>query len=184
MISMLHIHRNISQISNEILQWYCGNNFSYVKDSKGLAESLKEQKVVTDETVVSFNCNGLFTSIPVTVALKVINRKFTECIDQRVTDYFLEGKYLLHAQSYLALEMVLNNCVFSFQEILYHQDQVSAMGCSVSQVIANIYMEYFGKVSKTLNTPYLPLGRKDMWMILLAEVKKEQVDILFNHLIQ
>ena len=91
MISMLHIHRNISQISNEILQWYCGNNFSYVKDSKGLAESLKEQKVVTDETVVSFNCNGLFTSIPVTVALKVINRKFTECIDQRVTDYFLES---------------------------------------------------------------------------------------------
>ena len=91
MISTLHIHRNISQISNEILQWYCGNNFSYVKDSKALAESLKEQKVVTDESVVSFNCNALFTSIPVTVALKVINRKFTECIDQRVTDYFLEN---------------------------------------------------------------------------------------------
>ena len=77
-------------------------------------------------------------------------------------------------KSFLALEIVLNNCVFSFQEILYYQDQVSAMGYSVSQVIANIYMEYFGKVSKTLNTPYLPLGRKDMWMLLLAEVKKNK----------
>ena len=48
------------------------------------------------------------------------------------------------------------------------------MGYSVSQVFANIYMEYFGKVSKALNTPYLPLGRKDMCILLLAEVKKKK----------
>ena len=38
----------------KILQLYCGNNLSFVKDSKGLAESMKEQKVALDETFANF----------------------------------------------------------------------------------------------------------------------------------
>ena len=50
------------------LQQYFGNNSSFVKDSKGLPEFLKEQKVALDETLVSFDVTALFTSIPVFVA--------------------------------------------------------------------------------------------------------------------
>ena len=34
---------------------YCSNNLSFVRDSKGLAESLKEQKLAPDETSI-FQC--------------------------------------------------------------------------------------------------------------------------------
>ena len=38
---------------------------------------LKEQKVAPDETLVSFDVSALFTIIPVTVGLEVLNNKFT-----------------------------------------------------------------------------------------------------------
>ena len=47
----------------KILQQYCGNNFSFVKESKGLAESLKEQKIAPDETLTSFDVSALYTNI-------------------------------------------------------------------------------------------------------------------------
>ena len=62
----------------KILQQYFGNNFSFIKDNKGLAQSLKEQNVAPDETLVSIDVTALFISISVPVALKLINRKFIE----------------------------------------------------------------------------------------------------------
>ena len=52
----------------KILHWYCGNNFAFIKDSKGLAKSMKEQKVTPDETLVSFDVSALFARIQVPVA--------------------------------------------------------------------------------------------------------------------
>ena len=46
-------------------------------------------------------------------------------------------------QIIVLLELVLNNCVFSFQHKFYKQIQGAAMGSPVSPVIANIYMKYF-----------------------------------------
>ena len=79
---------------NKILQHYCGNNFSFVKDSKSLAESLKEWKVALDEGLVSFNDSVLFTSIQVPVA-DIIKRKFMEHSNEKGTEDFLE-KNLFH----------------------------------------------------------------------------------------
>ena len=44
-----------------MLQYSCGNHFSFVKDSKGLVESLNEQSVAQDGVLVSLNVNALFT---------------------------------------------------------------------------------------------------------------------------
>ena len=55
-------------------------------DNRGLAESLKEQKVAPDETLVCFDVSVLFTSSPVPVALEVINGKFTHHINKRAVE--------------------------------------------------------------------------------------------------
>ena len=73
-----------------IIQQYCGNNFSFIKDSKGLAKGLRDIKVAPDETLVSFNVRAFFTSILVPVTLEVTNRKFTEHMSQEQMENFLE----------------------------------------------------------------------------------------------
>ena len=141
------------------MQRYTGKNFSFVKDSKGLADNLKGKSINTDDTLVSFDVITLFTSIPVPVAPKVIKRKLTDQISQEGMQDFLEHSYHTPKGKLITLlEVVLNNCVFSFQQKFYKQLQGAAMGSPVSPVIANIY--------------------------IICIAKKDQVDILFNHISQ
>ena len=71
--------------------------------------------VAPDKTLVSFGVSALFTSIPVPVALEVINRKFTEHINQEGMENFLEHTCFIPKYKLISLlELVLNNCVFSF----------------------------------------------------------------------
>ena len=113
-----------------------GKNFSFVKDSKGLANSLKGKSIISDETIISFDVNALFTSIPVLVALGVMNRKLIMHITQEGTQSFLEHTHNICKEKIIALlELVLNNCVFSFQHGFYKQLQGAAMGYPVSPVI-------------------------------------------------
>ena len=58
----------------KILQQNCQKDFSFVKGNKGLAQSLKEQKVAPDETIEPFDIHALSASIPMPVALEVISR--------------------------------------------------------------------------------------------------------------
>ena len=44
---------------------------------------------------VSFEVNSLFMSIPVAVALEIINGKFTEPINKKGTEYFLENTFFI-----------------------------------------------------------------------------------------
>ena len=65
-----------------ILHLYCDNNFSFVKDSKGLAESLKE-KGSSRWNFGIFDVSALFTSVLIPVTIEVKSRKFTEHINQK-----------------------------------------------------------------------------------------------------
>ena len=65
----------LSKFFTKIMQIYTVKNFPFVKESKGLADSLKGKSINTDETLVFFDVSALFISIPVPVALEVINRK-------------------------------------------------------------------------------------------------------------
>ena len=61
---------------------------SYVKDSKCPVESLKEQSVPPDKTIICFDVSSLFTSISLPVPLEIINRKFKDNIDERGLEHF------------------------------------------------------------------------------------------------
>ena len=76
-------------------QQSCSNNNSFAKGSKGLAESLREQKVAPDETLEFFNVNALFTNVLVSVVLEVINRKFTDNINQKRKENFTEHTHFI-----------------------------------------------------------------------------------------
>ena len=80
------------------------------------------------------------------------------------------------------LELVLNNCFFSFQGKFYQQLQGAAMGLSVSSVILNIYMEYFEEIALGPQSPIPTTWWNRYIDDIISIVKKEQVDTLFNHL--
>ena len=56
------------------------------------------------------------------------------------------------------LKLVLENCVFTFQDKFFKQPHSTAMGSPCSPVVASIYMEYFENIALG---PELPLPVKD-----------------------
>ena len=71
----------LAKFLTKILQRYTGITPSFVKDSKSFSDHLKLVKISGEEELVSFDISALFTSIPVPTALDVINRLFTEHIE-------------------------------------------------------------------------------------------------------
>ena len=56
------------------------------------------------------------------------------------------------------LKLVLENCVFTFQDKFFKQLHSAAMGSPCSPVVANIYMEFFENLALG---PKLPIPVKD-----------------------
>ena len=81
------------------------------------------------------------------------------------------------------LELVLNNCVFTFQDKFYKQLHGAAMGSPCSPVVANIYMEYFE--GKALSIPDAPVDT-DRWYRYvddcLTKIKKGTQDAALDFL--
>ena len=148
----------------KILQRYTGITPSFVKDSKSFSDHLRTVKISGEEELVSFDVSALFTSIPVPTALDVINRLFTEHIeDPEAKDKygcsFRRNTIGLEKDEVMSLlKLVLENCVFTFQDRFYKQLHGAAMGSPCSPVVANIYMEYFENMALG---PELPVPIKD-----------------------
>ena len=90
-----------------------------------------------EETLVSFDVSALFTSIPVPLALQVINSKISICTSFTKVCKIPTEKFIK------LLEFTITNCIFCFNKKFYKQLQGATMGSPVSPVIANIYMEHF-----------------------------------------
>ena len=68
---------NAAKFTTKILQNYCGKILSFIKDSSDFIKKIKHLSIdPEEETLVSFDVSALLTSIPVPVALQVINSKF------------------------------------------------------------------------------------------------------------
>ena len=154
----------LAKFLTKILQRYTGITPSFVKDSKSFSDHLKLVKISGEEELVSFDISALFTSIPVPTALDIINRLFTEHIE----DPEAKDKYgcsfrcntigLEKDEVMQLLKLVLENCVFTFQDKFFKQLHGTAMGSPCSPVVANIYMEYFENMALG---PELPIPVKD-----------------------
>ena len=88
------------------------------------------------------------------MALEVINRKITTHISQEELHPFLEHSHSIPKDKIIALlQLVLKNCVFSFQHKFYKQCQGAAMGSPVSTVIASIHMECLEEIALAPQCP-------------------------------
>ena len=128
----------------KILQNYCGKTSSCFKDSTDFIQKIKHFSINTEEeTLVPIDVTALFTSIPVPVALQVINSKISTCTNfTNVCKIPIENFIML-------LEFTLTKCIFCFNKKFCKPLQGVAMVSPVSPVIANIYMEVF----ETSRTP-------------------------------
>ena len=71
---------NTAKLITKILQNYCGKTSSCIKDSTDFIKKIKHLSIKPEEEMlVSSDVSALFTSIPVPVALEVINYKISTC---------------------------------------------------------------------------------------------------------
>ena len=137
---------HLAKFLTKILQRYMGITPSFVKDSKNFSDHLTSVKISGEEELVSFDVSALFTSTPVPTALDIINRLFTEHIE----DPDAKHKYgcsfrcntigLKKDEVMQLLKLVLENCVFTFQDKFFKQLHGATMGSPCSPVVANIYV--------------------------------------------
>ena len=174
----------LAKFLTKILQQFCGNNLSFIKDSKSLAELIKGQKVAPDETLVSFSVSALFTSIPVPAALEVINRNFMEHIDEKGSEHFME-KLLSHYLGQIYLIFWFSSyylCLIPSEKIL----PTTPRGCigffSIPQLLLTPIWSTFEGVALGPECPIPSLWWKRYMNDVISIVRKKQVDTLFNQL--
>ena len=90
----------------------------------------------------------MFTSVSIDPALNIIK-------DLLEKDETLWDRSVLSAQNIIELlGFCLHNNYFSFQNKFYEQIEGTAMGSSVSPIVANLYMEHFKKEAlQSASTP-------------------------------
>ena len=99
---------NAVKFITKILQNYCGKTSSFVKDSTDFIKKIKRLSInPEEETLVSFDVSALFTSIPVPVALQVIDFKISTCTNFTNVCNISTVKFIK------LLEFTLTNCIFS-----------------------------------------------------------------------
>lgn len=86
--------------------------------------------------MVSFNVVSLFTSIPVELALRVVNERLLQ------DDTLTERTNISVSNVMKLLEFVLRNSYFTYEQEHYRQTFGCAMGSPVSATVANLVMEY------------------------------------------
>ena len=99
-------------------------------------ESIKDIKLQPGECVTSYDVTALFTSVPVDKALNIIHDKLLQYqgLKLRTTPTI---------QHIIELLWLCLQYIFSLSCQYYKQVEEVTMGCPVSVILANIYMEYF-----------------------------------------
>ena len=117
------------------------------------------------ECLTSYNNSALFTSVPTDPALNIIR-------DLLERDEELQDRTVLSVQYIIELlGFCQHNTFFSFQNKFSEQVERVAMGCPVSPIVANLYMEHFER--EALWSAPNPLGiGLGMWMTLLSSNNK------------
>lgn len=139
---------NLSKMYADILKNVTGNTRKSVRNSFEFKEKINDTVLPEGYVLVSLDVVSLFTNIPNDLVYKAVDkrwfqiRKFTNLPKSE----FLKG-----------LKVVLENCTFSFNNVIYHQIFGTPMGSPVSPVVADLVMEMIeDEIMKksTIRTPF------------------------------
>ncbi|XP_075163162.1 uncharacterized protein LOC142235790 [Haematobia irritans] len=105
-----------------------------IKDSLQFKNKIKNLTIKEDEKLVSFDVVSLFQSVPVDLALKIIESRWQE----------LEGHTRLTKNIFMKILKfcIVENRYFTYEDKTYKQKRGLPMGSSASPIVADIVMEH------------------------------------------
>ena len=108
-----------------------------IKNSWQLIDKIKDIKIESDECFVSFDITSLFTNVPVSESLQLIQKLL-------IDDTTLPERTTLTVEEITeATKLCIDSTYFTFKGCLYQQTAGLAMGSPISPIIANIFMQDF-----------------------------------------
>lgn len=116
----------------KILKNVTGKTRKSIKNALDFREKIKSSKLPEGYVLISLDVVSLFTNIPNELVLKAIDLNWFK-IKKHTT--------LPKAQFVNGLKMVMENGVFSFNDVIHQQTFGSPMGSSVSPILADLVME-------------------------------------------
>ncbi|XP_071476521.1 uncharacterized protein [Diadema antillarum] len=162
---------------SDILQPLVGNTEHHINNSKHFIDILSQTTINPTDTLVSFDVESLFTSVPVNEACDIIKQRLTD-------DPSLSSRTQLTPQQIHDLLLTcLNSTSFRWRDTHYKQQQGAAMGSPLSPIIANIYMEHFE--SHALATAQ---HKPSLWLRYVDDIftiwphQADQLDDFLSHL--
>jgi len=126
--------QKLSKLLHGILKPIVGNNFS-IRNSAEFVEKLREKNIKPGEILISYDAKNLFTSIP-------INKLLQYTRDVLEKDRTLKARTKLSINDIITgMEICLRSTYFQFRNNFFEQEDGMAMGCPLSTIGADIFME-------------------------------------------
>ena len=168
---------NLSRSLADLLQPLVGNTDHFVKNSKHLVESLKDEVIGEGEMFVSYDVVSLFTNTPVSEAMEIIRGRLEQ-------DATLKDRTFLDASDIVdLLRFVLTTTYFKFRGQIYQQKFGAAMGSP--PIVANLFMEHLEQEAiESAPAECKPRIWKRYVDDILAVIPSGQADTLKEHLNQ
>lgn len=157
----------------DILKTYTSSD--HCKNSKEFSEYIRNIRIEDDEVMVSFDVTSLYTNVPISDTLNIINNLIN-------ADQQFSTKTKIPPVDFMQLvESVLTKTWFSYNNKIYTQTDGVAMGGPASSVVAEIYMQFHEK--NALSTSQQP---PKIWQRyvddVFAIIKTTNLETFFNHL--
>ncbi len=126
--------QKLSKFLHGILKPIVANTFS-VQNSGDFVDKLRKKTIKSGEILISYDAKSLFTSIPVNKLLQYTR-------DLLEKDNSLKQRTKLSIDDIIkGMEICLRSTYFQFRENYYEQEDGMAMGCPLSTIGADIFME-------------------------------------------
>ncbi len=127
--------QKLSKLLHGILKPIVGKNGLSVQNSADFVKKLEKIQLKPGEILISYDAKSLFTSIP-------INRLLQFTHDALQKDGKLKLRTKLSTNDIVSgMEICLRNTYFNYRGTFYEQEDGMAMGCPLSTIGADIFME-------------------------------------------